>query len=226
MTQIQENTVGVAGGIASLDATGLVPMSQLPLSPTTITHIGAGAPSSVLGQDGDGYIDYSSGDVYVKSSPETWGSSVGRFNVASVQAAPAGFTPANPLSTSSTALVMMGLGGKCTYTPTGSGLVLVNVTGGFATQAATGITLGGRYGTGAAPDHGAPVTGTRYGGSTDPVFAQTPPSNTAAAPFAFTALLTLTENTAYWLDLALSTSDPSDSASVLNISMTVVELPS
>jgi hypothetical protein len=34
------------------------------------------------------------------------------------------------------------------------------------------------------------------------------------------------ENTAYWPNLALNTSSSSDSAPLLNISMTMVELPS
>lgn len=226
MTYVPETEVGAPGGVAALDATGLVPVSQLPISTTALTFTGSGDPSSSLGQNGDTYIEYSSGNIYIKSSG-LWGAPVARFLSGSVQAAPAGFSPANPTATSSTSLVMMGLGGKCHYTPTGSGLVLVNVTGGFYTQtSAANITLGGRYGTGTAPAHGASATGTRYGGAADQLFKQPALSGSAAVPFALTALLSLTENSTYWFDLALCTSNSSDVAAVQNISMTMAELPS
>jgi hypothetical protein len=226
MTYVAETTVGAPGGVATLDATGLVPVTQLPISTTPLTFTGSGAPSSSLGQNGDTYIEYSNGNVYIKSAG-TWGSPVARFLSGSVQAAPAGFNPANPTGTSSTSLVMMGLGGKCSYTPTGSGHVLVNVTGGFSTQiSAANVSLGGRYGTGTGPAHGAAATGIRYGGSTDQLFRQPALSGSAVVPFALTALLSLTENSTYWFDLVLCTSNSSDIASVQNISITLAELPS
>jgi hypothetical protein len=226
MGYVEESTVGAAGGVASLDGSGLVPVSQLPISTTELTYAGAGAPSSSQGHNGDGYIDYSSGNIYIKSSG-SWGNPVSKILVGNAQAAPVGFTPSNPASTNSTSLAMMGIGSKCKYTPTGSGQVLVNVTGAYYTEtAAANITLGGRYGTGTAPLHGAAVTGTRYGGSADQIFKQSPLSDPTVVPFALTALLALTENAAYWFDLALSTSLSSGVASIQNISMTLAEFPS
>lgn len=226
MEYVLESAVGAAGGVASLDGSGLVPISQLPLSTTELTYAGSGAPSSGQGQNGDGYIDYSSGSIYIKSSG-SWGDPVAKIDVGHAQAAPAGFTPANPASINSTSLVMAGIGNKCRYTPTGSGNVLVNVTGAYYTEkAAANVTLGGRYGTGAAPLHGEVGTGTRYGGAADQIFRQSPLSDPAVVPFALTALLALTENSTYWFDLALSTSLPSSMVSIQNISMTLAEFPS
>ena len=142
------------------------------------------------------------------------------------QAAPAGFTPANPTATTSQAptLVMMGLGTTCAYTPLGSGLVLVNVTGfGTTATAVQSVGIGGRYGTGTAPANGATLTGTRFGGVGDGQIR--PGAFNNSESFALTALLTLTPSTAYWFDIAISTGATADAASITNVSMTLVELP-
>jgi parallel beta-helix repeat protein len=143
-------------------------------------------------------------------------------------AAPAAFLPANPADTTSTTLVMMGLGTTCTYTPSGSGIVLVNVSG-FGYQGGSSVNsigLGPRYGTGTAPANGAAVTGTRFGCTTDPEIR---PSATGigsnGAGFAFTALLALTPGTAYWFDIAALTTNASDPSALQNVSMTFAELP-
>jgi hypothetical protein len=141
------------------------------------------------------------------------------------QAAPAGFMPSNPSTTVSASTVMMGLGTTCTYTPAGTGNVLVNVTGCVTNlTATTSVTPSPRYGTGTAPANGAAVTGTRFGaGIADQ--ALKPPGVGQFAAFAFTALLALTPATAYWFDVGLSTGNPSDAASMSNVSMTIAELP-
>lgn len=147
------------------------------------------------------------------------------LGAAPIQAAPAVFRPANPATTVSTSLVMCGIGATCTYTPSGSGLVLVTVSGVWFT-AATAVQgdLAGRFGTGTAPVNGAAVTGTRYGtGNADSVIHSG--SATSGVPFCFTDLLTLVPGTTYWFDLATSTSNASDAATTTNISMTLVELP-
>jgi hypothetical protein len=140
------------------------------------------------------------------------------------QAAPAGFTPADPLGTASTTLVMMGLGAACAYTTAGSGVVLVNVTGTATTATAVQtVTIGGRYGTGTAPANGDAVTGTRFGGAADGTVQ--PPTAGAYTAFALTAILTLVPSTPSWFDIAISTGNAADSASISNVSMTFAELP-
>ena len=138
------------------------------------------------------------------------------------RASAAAFLPGNPTPTSSLTEVMMGLGTTCTYTPTGSGQVLVTVTG-YATTA-TGVAqvaLGPRFGTGTAPANGAGVTGTRFGTGADPALRAAALGTSAA--FAFTALLALTPSTAYWFDVALETGNASDAATITDVAMTFAE---
>jgi hypothetical protein len=140
-------------------------------------------------------------------------------------AAPAAFLPANPTATSSLTLVMMGLGSTCTYTPRQSGIVQVNVSG-FGTTAtgAAQFNVGPRYGTGAAPNNGDAVTGTRFGCTTDQLIKV--PSISGAVAFGYVAQITgLTPGTAYWFDLSLDTNTGADAASLSNVSMTFAELP-
>jgi len=141
----------------------------------------------------------------------------------SVAAAPAVFAPANPGSTASATLVMMGLGSTCTYTPTGKGKVLVGVTGVYTNlTAAANVNIGPRYGTGTAPANGVAVTGTRFGGAADVECGSS--LSPVTRPFAFTDVLSLTAGTAYWFDLGLSTTNIADAADVLNVSMTFTEV--
>ena len=142
------------------------------------------------------------------------------------QAQPAGYTPAGTVSTLSGTAVMMGLGTACTYTPAGSGKVLSAASGVWTTlTGAANITLHGRYGAGTAPAGGSASTGTPWGyGASDPVLAA-PSAITGSSPWAFQQLLSLTPDTAYWFDLAVSTKNTSDAAEVANISMTFAELP-
>jgi hypothetical protein len=138
--------------------------------------------------------------------------------------APVSFAPGNPAATVSLTAVMMGLGATCVYTPSGSGRVLVNVTGGGSTNtSALAMTAGCRYGTGTAPVNGAAVTGTRFGGAADQQLKSTGVPATVET-FGFTDVLVLTPGTAYWFDVALAASNASNSAEVLNMSMTFAEL--
>ena len=145
-------------------------------------------------------------------------------NPSLARAAPVQLTPANPTATASTTLVMAGLGTTLTYTPLSSGLVLITIGGAYFTNtAAVGVTLAGRYGTGTAPANGAAVTGTRWPGASDSVFGATTAAG-AGDPFAFTAVLTLVKNTAYWFDVALATANAADAALVTNIACSIAEL--
>jgi hypothetical protein len=100
----------------------------------------------------------------------------------------------------------------------------VNVTGQFQTNTgAVAITLGGRYGTGTAPVNGAAVSGTRFPAAAADLNIRNPGVG-LAAPFALTALVSLTAGTSYWFDLALATSNGADQALVQNLSVTLAEV--
>jgi hypothetical protein len=147
------------------------------------------------------------------------------FNALNPNAAPAQSSPGNPTATASTTPVMMGL--AVAYTPASSGLVQVIITGLYTClTSSANMTIGGRYGTGGAPINGAATTGTSWGtGTGDYLVRESALSGTGALPFALTGLLTLTPATAYWFDLALSTTNAADSAEVLNLSVSIAELP-
>jgi hypothetical protein len=140
-------------------------------------------------------------------------------------AAPVSFTPADPTATASQSLVMMGLGTTCTYTPAGSGLVLVIVSGGASTNTSivTG-QFGGRFGTGTAPNNGDAVSGTRFGSAAEIQF-KSGGAPVTVQTFALTAVLALTPATAYWFDIALLTSVAADTAILKGVSMAFAELP-
>lgn len=131
--------------------------------------------------------------------------------------------PNDPAGTTSATLVMMGLGSAWTITPTSTGKTLVIVTGEVTTAVgAVAATVGGRYGTGAAPANAAAVSGTAFGGKAD--FTTTTAGAGVKAPFAVQEILTLTVGTAYWFDLALATANASDAGSVSNLSISAVEI--
>lgn len=66
-------TAGAANGVASLDANGLVPTAQLPLSATDITHvIASGTPDNTLGTNGDYALVLSSGAIYGPKASGAW----------------------------------------------------------------------------------------------------------------------------------------------------------
>jgi len=141
------------------------------------------------------------------------------------QAATVSYKPSNPTATTSLSVVCMGIGSTCTYTPLATGKVLVTVCGSWLTATATvqgGI--GARYGTGTAPANGAADTGTAWGtnAATENIRAA---GTGGGLPFAFTELLSLTANTAYWFDLVTGTTNAADAATITNIVMTLQELP-
>lgn len=139
-------------------------------------------------------------------------------------AASVGYTPANPTGTISATEVMMGLGSTCVYTPTGSGKVIINVTGYVANPTAgVATTVGCRFGTGTAPVNGAAVTGTAFGAIADPQVRGPVTSAITGAAVAFTARLSLTPSTAYWFDIALATGNVADTVQILNLAMTIAE---
>jgi hypothetical protein len=126
--------------------------------------------------------------------------------------------PADPATTTSATLVMMGFG--VVFTPNMSGRVLVIAAGQVWT--ATGqvpMVVAGRYGTGAPPSGGAAVTGSRF--SVD----QTTRSAgiTAGNGITVVDVVSLNAGTSYWFDLAFSTTNASDAATAQNFSVVLWE---
>ncbi len=147
----------------------------------------------------------------------------GGTGVVTTPAAPVQYAPGDPAATASATLVMMGLGSTCTFTPASSGNVKITVTGTTLTNtAAVQITLGGRYGTGAAPGNGAAVTGTRFGSGADRVIRAA--STAAGVPFTVDAVISLTAGTAYWFDIALATLTAADTAQVNTVGAAIFEI--
>lgn len=108
-------------------------------------------------------------------------------------------TPSDPSATTSTTGVMMGLAGA--FTPTNTGRVLFIVTGDYQSSVplTDGVTMGIRYGTGAAPANGAAPAGTNCGAAN----GQTNGSG-YQMPFAVQCeVVNLTVGTPYWFDIAL-----------------------
>jgi hypothetical protein len=188
---------------------------------TTTSNVFAAGPLSYLDCNIGGTWGYSSA-ITALATPLARGS--GGTGVATTPAAPAQANPGNPGSTASATLVMMGLGSSCKITPGSSGKVLVTFTGGVATATAivTGA-IGVRYGTGTAPSHGDAVTGTRWSGVGDKQIKSTGVAITEDS-FAFVDMISLTPGTAYWFDIAISTTNAADAAEVLNVSFTATEL--
>lgn len=106
--------------------------------------------------------------------------------------------PFNPTGTTSTSLVMMGLG--IYFTPETSGRVLIIAVGQLVNSTAgKGVQGNIHTGTGTAPVNGAASTGTSRGVST--AWSDVPATSIT---FILVGLATgLTPNTQYWVDLAV-----------------------
>lgn len=150
--------------------------------------------------------------------------------ILAARASPVSFSPPNPAGTNSTTQVMMGLGAlgtnPCVYTPLGGGLVLVTVVA-YAVEVTVGgisMTVGARYGTGTAPAYGAANQGTAFGPVADPSIKISTAGTNAQIPAVFTAVLSLTANTAYWFDLALASSAGADTVELVGVQMSFAEL--
>jgi parallel beta-helix repeat protein len=142
-------------------------------------------------------------------------------------AASANFKPADPPPTTSSTPVMMGLGSTALFTPNSTGKIEINFTCEVGvTGASTNVTVGPRYGTMTAPPNGAAVTGTRFGlGSDALIRPATSSASSAVSTFSCTDVITgLTTGTAYWFDIAIGTSNPSNAAFIQNASMSITEL--
>lgn len=117
-----------------------------------------------------------------------------------------------PTGTTSTSDRMMGLGGTCTLTPTKTGRLKVEFVGLLESTGGYSSTAKVFYGTGAAPANGAAATGTQIGNRATIAGAGT---TSLSSMFKGGGLVTgLTPGTAYWFDLALSTSNAANTAGV------------
>jgi hypothetical protein len=132
-------------------------------------------------------------------------------------------TPADPAQSASTLGVMMGL--SASITPVLTGKIMIIISGDINTV--TGNSHGGsvqiRTGTGTPPLNGATAStsGTAQGGLV--TFFQN--NATQRFPFSLNAIVnSLTLNTAYWIDISLSTDAAGNPSIVRNISISVVEL--
>jgi hypothetical protein len=146
-----------------------------------------------------------------------WKTITAAFNYSSV------FKPSNPIGTTSTTELMMGLGLTITYTPSSTGNIIFYFAGtGTNTVAGDGFTLDLYYGTGTAPSNGNAVAGTLFtlaimgsdyigSGSKLISFSQTIP------------LTGLTIGTAYWFDAGLK-AVTGGTASISNIGAQIVEV--
>jgi hypothetical protein len=135
------------------------------------------------------------------------------------------FSPAQPAGTTSTTMVMAGIGSACTYTPVLTGKVLVRITGiaGTATAVAS-VNLQGYYGTGTAPGNGRTLTGTAFGPGAVSVRAQTTTA-TGLASFVLEGQISgLTFGAKHWIDFAFLTGSSSAQANVSNLYIVVQEI--
>lgn len=132
------------------------------------------------------------------------------------------FSPTNPTGTTSTAaLVMMGIGSTVTMTPATSGNMLILLTTQTQDSTANQACIGQiRYGTGAAPANGAAVTGTGVGSA---IGGHNAGAN-LAVPLSLQGYAAgLTVSTAYWVDLAMQVVS-SGTCTATSISVMIVEL--
>ena len=133
-------------------------------------------------------------------------------------------SPTKPSSTS--AYLMQGLAGS--ITPTGSGKVLIIISGTIVeatgTAAGTGVQYQLSYGTSTAPANAAALTGTQVGTVQKYLNPTTVVAADVAVPFSIQAVVTgLTVGTAYWIDLAAESITTASYVGFSNVSISVIE---
>jgi hypothetical protein len=134
------------------------------------------------------------------------------------QASPLMSNPADPAPTSSTSMVMAGLG--VLYTPSLTGRVKVTVQATIANAAADdGGEIQISFGTGTAPANDDPLAGNQAGSIAQ---STSPTANAAYTVTAFAVMASLTVGTQYWFDLAYASTDGGD-ATISNITFLIEE---
>ena len=131
-------------------------------------------------------------------------------------------TPSNPAATSSTSLVMAGLGSSLTVTPAKTGNVMFVIQGQISqANDSYSCIIGLRYGTGVAPVNGAAATGNVV---TAPLGVYASTSSSYALPFNLSGVVAgLALSTSYWFDLVFYTNGAGGSCSVANITGSAME---
>jgi hypothetical protein len=162
------------------------------MAPVSLIDIGPTSGSSILkGNGSGGFSSAVAGTDYATTTNATFQS-----NVAS---------PQNPTATTSTSVVMMGLGGTCKITPAITGRMMLQIQGNITNSTNTTITeIQGRYGTGTAPSNAAAATGTSFTSPKDfqPLVASSPLSS-----FHIGSVVTgLALSTQVWFDLSAAVS--------------------
>jgi hypothetical protein len=125
--------------------------------------------------------------------------------------------PGDPTGTASPSQVMMGLAES--FTPAGSGKVMITICGNCANSAIDGGILSIQQGTGSAPTNGAGLAGS---GITADMQVDTPTAG-VQVPFSLTSVLALTVGVAVWFDLAIS-AIATGTFSVHNLTINIAEL--
>jgi hypothetical protein len=151
------------------------------------------------------------------------GLSVGGGPVIGMNALPKNTKVTSVTGTTSTTDVMAGCG--VTYKPTGTGNILITVTGLAATAtAAAQVQYCGAYGTGTAPTNGATATGTRYGAtSTEPKIGPASAANAFMSWMLTDVITGLTPGTTYWFDIRFATGTAADQANLSQMSFSIAE---
>ena len=128
--------------------------------------------------------------------------------------------PADPPSTASATLVMAGLGVMFSAGDGGNVLVVVTCDA-FTATGSVNMTVGGRFGTGAPPNNGDAVSGSRFGAVNDKTLR--PAGTTGGVGVTLADVVHLTPGTNYWFDLAFSTSNASDAATLQSVGVVLAE---
>ena len=128
--------------------------------------------------------------------------------------------PPDPATTVSATLVMAGLGVDFVAAKDGNVLVIAN-SDVFTATGSVPMTVGGRYGTGNPPANGDPVTGSRFGASTDKTVR--PAGTTGGVGLVLSDIIYCQPGLSYWFDLCYSTTNAADAATLQSVGLILVE---
>jgi len=220
-TSIPSSAVSGLTAVGTASAANGVTLAMMAQAPAnTLRSNPTGSTANVQDQAVPGcsatgsYLQYVSGTGLACKTPAT----------------PLAVTPSNPAATTSTVLVMAGVGGTATITPAATGRLRITVNGDvYPSTATTQEHIGLFGGTGTAPSAGA-IQSSGCSGACGAVLGATiayKPYGVSAGmglPFSLSWVVTgLATGTAYWIDLAFSTATAADAANLENLSVTATE---
>lgn len=166
-----------------------------------------------------GYINNNDTTLSAANSPAPQGW-LTLSGTAPLSHSPGGFTsnPATPANT----VVMTGI--NQTFTPTGTGILLVIMTCvAWTNTAAVPFTVGARHGTGTVPNPGDAVTGARINATSEPN-RQTAALGVGDGTVTIAGVITVTPGTQQWFDFCVSTSVAADTVQISGLQVNVIEL--